>query len=173
MVLRILLPDDAEVDDNMNNALFCASTKSRVVLGDFVLCSVPDEPDSMILCQILNVSSDDVGGNKALLCIWPYVSSSSVVEILSNMQEYNVRGIREVMEGREGFTTDGSHIANIAFLFHIDDIESNRYGNLNGIKILFFFRYTNITGTPIKITHQSFVPFKDTSEYRHRIFQSV
>ena len=74
MVLWILLPDDAEADDTMNQELYYCYTQSQVVPGDLVLCSVPDKPDSMILCQILKFNPDAVGGDKALLRIWPYVS---------------------------------------------------------------------------------------------------
>ena len=74
-----------------------------------------------------------------LIQLWKIITrNTNNIDPLSNEEEIATYGLHEVMESDAGFWVPPSELKNIAFVCHINDLKSDRYGCLNGIFNMFF-----------------------------------
>ena len=151
-------------------------------VGDFILLA-PFDTDEQVLGRVVETVHSlhqipdaeqethfDENSSYFLVHIWPFVDSSGSDEIVNLSSNDNLAAvnIREVMEGDAGcWISSNDQINDVAFVVRLNNISSDKYGCLNGIKNIFFVRYTLLSGTPVILPNFSqFVDNQISPSYR-------
>jgi hypothetical protein len=135
-----------------------------VIPGNFLLARIPRYQDIIIVCQVAEILSSNV------VTVYLWLEDGLLADLLiedtrqtlldSNYQNVFKCRIREVTKvSHELISLNVTSIQDIAFVFHIDDLEQN-FVNCAGMKAVFFTRCElSSTGSLHEISRQSHLPF--------------
>jgi hypothetical protein len=152
-----------------------------VAPGDFLLASVPQYGSRVIFCKVATISLVNV------LSVYCWLEDNLLANLIAedprqsllqsaytNAYKCRVREVTKVWS--KVIELNASCIQDIAFVFHVEDLEK-RYINCSGMKSFFFTRFElNVHGSLHEVRYQSHQPF-NTSHVREcypsRIWHSL
>ncbi len=151
-----------------------------VAPGYFLLASVPQYDNEVIVCEVATISSVDI------LSVYCWVEDHLLTNLLaedprqsllhseySNVYSCRVKEVTKVWSNL--IALSASSVKDIAFVFHMEDLEK-RYVNCAGMKSVFVTRFElNVHGSLDEVRYESHHPFKASlsESYPSRIWHSL
>jgi hypothetical protein len=136
-----------------------------VIPGNFLLARIPRYQNRIIVCQVAEIFSSNVVAVYFLLeddlLAYLLIEDTRQTILESNYQNVFKCRIREQVTkvSHELISLNATSIQDIAFVFHIDDLEQN-FVICAGMKAVFCTRYElSSTGSLHEISRQSHLPF--------------
>ena len=146
------------------------STLGRIVDA----CMLDNIPVAELAQSIIDDDEQDEKKVFTLLHIWrPVETTKRGYERLTLEEDHSLRGIPEVFESWTATWADTDHILTIAFVFSAVQLCSQNQCALNGIKNLFFARYSNITARMYTHLSTNFHSFSSNHAYSQRVYSTI